>query len=106
MSQGLINLDDILKWLESKRGDLPSGVALVDIRSNIMHTATASADFESPDRQGRISGWDTGEFDFEVLRVADYGFAFFKHEHVSDIRDPVLDDTFRGFIESMAGQDV
>ena len=43
----------------------------MSIRETGEHLRVAVADFDGADAMGRISGWVSGDFDFEVVRLSD-----------------------------------
>jgi hypothetical protein len=77
---------EIVSWYRSKQNTIgSSGVSLVSIREAGEHLPVAVADFDGADAMGRISGWVSGDFDFEVVRVSDGKDLFWGHVHASGI---------------------
>src|SRR5262249_6239871 len=66
---GAINAGDPWNssWFQSKRSVLKGSVTLVDIRERTEYVRAAAADFDCGDTMGRIIGWVSGDFDFEVV---------------------------------------
>jgi len=104
MSEDILRLSDVKKWLESKRNHLVDGVVLAEVRTNSEHIASAAADFDASWAIGRISVWVTGEIDFEVLRRSDSSVAFFEHQTVSKIEDAQLEDIYNEFLQHLLSE--
>jgi hypothetical protein len=49
---------------------------------------------------GRISGWVSGEFDFEILSVSDENQIFWQHKDVSSM--DALEDAYAAFLQKMS----
>lgn len=74
-------------------------MSLVNIKERSEHVAAAAADFTAADTMGRINGWVSGEFDFEVVRVSDGSDIFWRHVAVSGLED--LEAPYSDFIRSL-----
>lgn len=93
-------LSEILSWYRSKQRTLQgSGVSLVDIRERAEYLPVAGADFDPVDALGRINGWVSGDFDFEVVRISDGKDLFWRHVHASNVED--LENTFLDFVRHL-----
>lgn len=67
-----LTLEEIVRRFHSKRVALAdSDVSLAEIRERTEYLPAAFADFDGIGAMGRISGWVSGLFDFEVLRGPD-----------------------------------
>jgi hypothetical protein len=103
MTDGVLSLEDIVFWYQLKQQSLAgSGVAVVGIKERTEDVPAAAADFNGIDAMGRINGWVSGEFDFEVVRVSDGTDQFWKHIKVSSFEE--LEAAYSDFIESMLNQ--
>src|SRR6266705_6270292 len=92
-----LTLTDIISWYKSKQNDLAgANVVLIAIRERTEFLPAAGADFDGINTMGRINGWISGDFDFEVLRVSDGKDIFFEHTKVSRVGE--LEDTYANFI--------
>jgi hypothetical protein len=99
-----LTLTDIVTWYRSKRRSLEgSGVSLTDVRERTVLLPAAAADFTGGRTTGRINGWVSGEFDFEVIRVSDGKDIFWRHIRVSAIDE--LENMFVEFIQHLREQD-
>jgi len=76
-----------------------SPVSLVNIKDRAEYVPAAAADFDGPDTMGRISGWASGEFDFEVIRVSDGKDLLWRHVAVSNLEE--LEEAYSDFIRSL-----
>jgi hypothetical protein len=96
-----LRLAEIVSWYGLKqRSLLGSGVALVEIRERACGPKPAAcADFDGSNTMGRINGWVSGEFDFEVLRVSDGKDIFWRHVDVSVIDK--LEDAYADFLRHL-----
>ncbi len=104
MTQQPLTLTEIVAWYQSKRRLLEgSGIAMVDIRERSEHLPAAAADLTGNDSVGRINGWVSGEFDFEVVRVSDGKDIFWRHVDVSAVG--ALEAVYAEFIREMLGAD-
>jgi hypothetical protein len=54
---------------------------------------------------GRIIVWVSGEIDLEVLRISDGNNVLVRHEKVSSLDAPSLQDAFNEFVKSMKHPD-
>jgi hypothetical protein len=94
-----LTLPEIVSWFRSKQHVLKgSGVALVDIRERTAHLPAAAADFDCGDTMGRINGWVSGDFDFEVVGP-DGQNVFWGHVHASAVND--LEPTYLDFLNHL-----
>lgn len=105
MTEYPLRLTDIRSWYESKRAALAgSDVSLIGIRETEEFLPASGADFDGVDTLGRINGWVSGEFDFEVLRVSDGTAVFFEHAKVSTIDE--VEEAYAKFIRALRGSKV
>jgi hypothetical protein len=104
MTQQPLTLTEIVAWYQSKRRLLEgSEITVVDIRERSEHLPAAAADLNGSNTMGRINGWVSGEFDFEVVRVSDGKDIFWRHVNVSAVDG--LDGVYSEFIREMLGAD-
>jgi hypothetical protein len=104
MTQNALTVAEIVSWYRSKQSALDgSRVSVIDIKERSEHVPAAAADFTGTDTMGRINGWVSGEFDFEVVRVSDGSDVFWRHVAVSALGD--LEAPYSDFIRSLLGQD-
>jgi hypothetical protein len=100
MNDWLLTAHEIASWMRSKAAHLGPGVSLVEVsESDNEYKPGALADFVGASAVGRITGWASGEFDFEVLRIADGEFVFFRTLKIVGAED--LEETFREFIRTV-----
>ena len=57
------------------------------------------AEFSGDDVMGRITGWVSGEFDFEIVRVSDGTDRFWRHITVANLEE--LEATYEEFLEHL-----
>jgi len=81
------------------------GVALAEVRERHVHVPSAAADFDSTLAIGRINAWVSGEIDFEVLRREDGTDVLFRHEEVSRMDEPALQEAYADFLRRMLNPD-
>lgn len=95
-----LTVADILSWYRSKQRSLEgSTVSLAEIREVAQEKAAAVAEFDGTDSTGRISGWISGEFDFEAIRGSDGKDLFWQHVDVSSTEQ--LEVLYVDFIAAM-----
>jgi hypothetical protein len=93
-------LAEIASWYRSKRRLLEgSTISLVEIRERLEYLPAAAADFDSVTATGRITGWVSGAFDFEVVRGSDGKDLFWGHVHADAVED--LEDTYVDFLKHL-----
>lgn len=98
-----IKLEEIAPWIASKEALWKGvGVSFVGLQQRTEFAPAGFADFDCVQTIGRVSFWVTGQFDFEVLRISDGQFAFFRHEHVQALYAPSLDAAFTEFLNAMS----
>ena len=104
MTLHVLTIAEIVSWYRSKQRLLEgSRVSVLDIKERTEHVPAAAADFAGTDTMGRINGWVSGEFDFEVVRVSDGSDIFWRHIAVSGLED--LEAPYSDFIRSLLDQD-
>jgi hypothetical protein len=92
-------LPEIVSWFRSKRSVLKgSVVTLVDIRERTEYLPAAAADFDCGDTMGRINGWVSGDFDFEVVDPEGQN-VFSGHVHASAVDE--LEPTYLEFVKHL-----
>jgi len=102
MREHPMKLDEIVLWYRSKQDLLTNtGISLTDVRERTEHLSAAGADFNGPDSMGRINGWVSGEFDFEVVRVSDGRDLFWRHVTISACNE--LEAVYDEFLLAMLG---
>ena len=95
-------LEKISSWYCSKEEVFISlGITLAEIKQNRTHLHSVSVDLDTSTKIARISGWVSGEFDFEILERTKGAFVYFQHESVPDIDDPRLELAFEKFVEEL-----
>ncbi len=62
----------------------------------------AFADYDGPEKIGRICGWVNGLFDFEIISLKDGGQVFFRHVEAEQIDDPKLREALAAFSTALA----
>src|SRR5438105_14600475 len=104
MAKYPLTLPDIVSWYCSKRRSLDgSGISLADIRESAGEKPAAVADFDAANSMGRITGWVSGEFDFEALRCSDGRDLLWRHVDVNAIEE--LESAYSDFIRIMLNPD-
>lgn len=106
MSDYSITVEQIVAWLRYKEralGDL--GVTLAEVRERHAYVPSADADFDSTLAIGRISAWESGEIDFEVLRRKDGTDVLFRHEKISRLDEFTLEEAYADFLRRMLNPD-
>src|SRR6185437_16782648 len=102
MNRNRLTLEQIVLWLRSKGRALGNmGVTPAEVRERDAHVPSAAADFDSTNAIGRINAWVSGEIDFEVLCREDGTDVFFRHEEVSRMDEPALEDAYADFLRHM-----
>jgi hypothetical protein len=98
-----LTVEEIESWFRSKETILSSlGVTLAGIRtSRRTNKPAAAADFDTAQGIGTITMWVSGETDFLVLQAADGKNVFVRHEVVSSLDSPALEDVFKDFLGSI-----
>ena len=96
-----MDLADIVRWLHSIESELRDGAKLAGVKARPEYLPAAFADFDGIETMGRICGWVTGLFDFEVVRIRDGHQSFFRHEEVEGINDPSLNTALAAFVAAL-----
>jgi hypothetical protein len=99
-----LRLDKIRTWLESKLREVPSGINFVVLpvsRDNLW----IGANFSTSSTAGRLDIWRLGFVDFEVTRRGHGPPVFRKHQNVSTLDDPHLENDFQEFLRVMFAED-
>lgn len=92
-------LPEIVSWLQSKRSVVNgSVVTLVDLRQSTEYLPAAAADFDCGDTMGRITGWVSGDFDFEAVDLEGRD-VFWGHVHASALDE--LEPTYLEFVKHL-----
>jgi hypothetical protein len=90
------HLEEISNWLRAKEASLKTADVDCSVRESPEEATKPSmfADFFGEDAAGRITGWVSGEFDFEVTRLADDSTLWYQHIDVTNLDDlePVFAD--------------
>jgi len=103
MSDHPITLAEILGWYRSKQRSLhDSGISVRAVRERRRHLTGAVAEFNANEATGRINGFVSGEFDFEVVRVSDGKDLLWRHVSVSTI--DALETTYMDFLQHILNQ--
>lgn len=78
---------DIARWLAERGEALRYHCVEFTVEESVGETdmPSAFADFFRPEFCGRITGWISGEFDFEVLRNADLQTVLHRRTEVSGL---------------------
>lgn len=84
-----LTVAQIVSWYQSKRRSLQgSVVTLADIKERSSGPKPAArAEFDGLGTMGRINGWVSGEFDFDVIRVPDGKDILWRHVEVTTLND-------------------
>lgn len=97
MDASEFTVDSISDWFSAKRLALAKPSSCFQIQECIEEAIPAVlADFEGVDSLGQITGWVTGRFYFQVVRVSD-GQEPFSRNHVAVSRLEELDSSYRDF---------
>ena len=100
MTEYPLILGEIVSWYRSKQRLLAgTEVTIIDIGERTEHLPAATADFSGTNTMGRINGWVSGEFDFEVVRVSDGEDVFWQHVRVSAL--DALESAYADFLRNM-----
>jgi hypothetical protein len=102
-----LTVGEIISWFRSKENALSTlGIILAGVHER-SGTAkpSAFADFDAVLGMGRIIVWVSGEIDLEVLRISDGKNVLVRHEKVSNLDAPSLQDAFNEFVKSMKHPD-
>ena len=100
MTEHPFTLADIVYWCRLKQHSLEgSGVSITNVRQRTEHLPAVAADFSGRDAMGRINGWVSGEFDFEIVRPSDGKQLFFRHLEVSSV--DALEPTYVDFLRQL-----
>lgn len=89
-----LTLGEIVRCHSKQVALADSDVSLTEIRERTDYLPAAFADFDGIGVMGRITGWVSGLFDFEVLRVLDGEGIFWRHveaESTEDLEKAYLD---------------
>jgi hypothetical protein len=104
MTEYPFTLNQIVGWFSTKQAALAgTTISMGEIRKRTEHLPAAVADFDGSNVIGRISGWISGEFDFETLRVSDGEHVFWRHISTRLLDD--LEDAYADFLLSLRGSD-
>ena len=79
MTEYPFSVDQIVDWFRAQSAVRDSDVQVVEIRERTEYLPAAAADFDATVAMGRISGWVSGQVDFEVVRVSDGENIFWRH---------------------------
>ncbi|HTC64451.1 MAG TPA: hypothetical protein VK709_16545 [Candidatus Saccharimonadales bacterium] len=90
----------IVSWFRLKQRLLEgSSISVDDIRERKEYLPAVAADFVSDGIMGRINGWVSGEFDFEVIRVSDGMNLYSGHAKVSALGS--LESAYMDFLQQL-----
>src|SRR5207245_1368203 len=103
VGNGCLSQKVCVQWLHSTESVLSGGAKMAGVKERPEHLPAAFADFDGAETMGRICGWVTGLFDFEVVRIADGHQSFFRHEEAERIDDPSLNAALAAFVVALAG---
>ena len=95
-------LADVVQWLASTEPLLRHGTTIAGVQQRPEYLGAAFADYDGPERMGRICGWVNGLFDFKVIRHKDGKQVFFRHVEVEEIDDPALREAIAAFVTAVA----
>ena len=101
MSEHRMEFAQIVQWLHSTQSALRGGANIASIKLRPEYLPAAFADFDGAESMGRICGWVSGLFDFEVVRIRDGHQTFFQHEEIERIDDPALDVALAAFVAAL-----
>jgi len=101
MSQYPLTLDEITSWCRSRKRSLQeSPIVLDSITERTEYLPAVAIDFSGPTAVGRINGWVSGAFDFQVIRVSDGENLYFGHVDVSRMEE--LEPAYQEFLNHLA----
>ena len=104
MAEYPITLEQIVGWFRAKQAAIAGlGVSIAEIRERTEYLPAACADFGGCNAIGRISGWISGEFDFETLRESDGADIFWRHVKATSLDE--LEDAYADFLNSLRVSD-
>jgi hypothetical protein len=94
-------LEEISEWLKAKGSALKEAHVGCSVKETAAEATkpAAVADFFGRDAAGRVTGWVSGEFDFEVIRLADDATTWYQHVDVTALDE--LDPVFAGFEQQL-----
>ncbi len=75
---------------------------MAGIQQRPEYLPAAFADYDGPERVGRIGGWVNGLFDFEIIRCDDGELVFFRHVEAEQLIDPELQEAVAAFATALA----
>ena len=102
MTQAEIKVEEISSWFRSKEKTVAEyGITLAELKERKAYVHAVRVDFGTSTKIARISGWISGEFDFEILQRDSSEIVYFRHESVSKISDFALEQAFGEFIERL-----
>ena len=98
-----LTVGEIVSWFISKETTLaPLGIIVAGVHERHgTDKPAAFADFDTDLGIGRIIVWVSGEIDLQVLQRSDGKDVLFRHEKVSTLNAPSLQDAFKEFVKSM-----
>ena len=100
MAEYPFTLDQIVGWFRAKQAAIAgSEVSIAEIRERPEYLPAAAADFDGVNAIGRISGWVSGEFDFEAIRVSDGENVFWRHVDADSLE--ALEEAFADLLRSL-----
>lgn len=100
----ILTLRQIGEWLHAKQKALAaSPVSITEVQERPEFVPAVMAEFSGRDAVGRIDGWVSGEFDFEVVRVSDGTDLFQRHIVVSALDE--LDIAYEEFLRYLTPVD-
>src|SRR6266851_1289458 len=98
-----LTVREIVSWFRSKGNALaPLGIIMAGVHERHgTDKPAAFADFDADLEIGRIIVWVSGEIDLQVLQRSDGKDVLVRHEKVSTLNAPFLQDAFNEFVKSM-----
>ena len=93
---------DVVQWLCLTETMLSPGTTMAGVQQRPENLPSAFADYDGPEKMGRICGWVNGLFDFEIIRHKDGGHVFFRHVEAEQIDNPRLREALAAFATALA----
>lgn len=92
-----ISIEQILRWFNNIQDTFPGPSLEFTIEQSVPEAPIQSAfiDYYYPDFVGRITGWVTGEFNFEIVTGDQFERFFYCHTRVERLED--LTYAYRAF---------
>ncbi|MBI2686033.1 MAG: hypothetical protein HYX27_06935 [Acidobacteria bacterium] len=101
-----LKIEGIVKWLGDKGTSLREQRVEFTVEQSSLssNVPSAFADYFGTASCGRITGWISGEFDLEVVRLDDEKTIFYRQVTVSQLED--LNEPFANFVNALLRPDL